>query len=285
MEAVRLLKKRPWGIAGAVILLVMVVVAALAPVLAPYASNQIDLRNALQPPGGEHLLGSDNLGRDVFSQLLYGVQPYVAASLIATALAVVIGLLLGIISAKAGGRTDKVLRWVAVLLPVLPSLALLFLILHFLLNYVAVFLPFPIRMGLVIRAVAETDRWTLCGCITLLISLVFLPAMYRTVRAAFTPAAPGPGLKPLVPLSLVTFGAAIGLAVVFVAWAGYQGIGLPPGIPEWGRALSGEGRQYLETAPWIARYQFIAIAVAVAGSVLFMQATRELWFPRLSGGK
>ena len=278
----RLLKRRPWGIAGAVILLAMIIIAILAPVLSPYLPNQVNLKNALQPPGGEYLLGSDNLGRDVFSQLVYGVRPYVVAGLIATGLALVLGLPLGVISAKAGGRTDKIMRWVVVLLPILPALALLFLILNFLLNYVAVFIPFPVRTGVVIMAAAGDNHWMMCGYITLFISLVFLPAVYRVVRAAFLPDTSSRSLKPLVPLALVTFGAAIGLVVIFVAWAGYYGFGLPPGIPEWGSALSGSGRQYLETASWIGKYYFIAIMVALAGAILFMQATYEVWFPRIA---
>lgn len=292
MEVVRLLKKRPWGILGALILLAMIAIAILAPVITPFQPNQIDLRNILQPPGGEFILGNDNLGRDIFTILVYGARPYVTAGLIATGMALVLGLLLGIISASIGGRTDKILRWAVLVPPMLLGLVLLFFILHYL---VRVWLPFPL---FVIPAAMALSGF-MAIYVSLFISLVFLPAFYNMVRAALlsaslgnrSGASPGNtsgsvtfsrGLIPLIPLTLVTLGVAIGLAVSIISWAGYYGFGMPPGIPEWGSALSSGGRAYLETAPWTARYYVIAILVTFAGTILFMQATYEIWFPRIS---
>jgi peptide/nickel transport system permease protein len=258
----------------------MIVVAITAPWIAPYQINQIDLANSLQPPGGEHLLGSDNLGRDVFSQLVYGVRPYVTAGLIATGMALVVGLITGLVAARAGGRPDRVLRW-AILVPlVLPALGLLLIASR----YLSAFIPIPISTGALVMIMDKSPLMQYVY-LPLLISLIFLPAVHRAFRRIFGRSTFTEECRPadLVTLSLVTFGVAIGFALLFVAWAGYHGLGIPPGIPEWGGALSGEGRSYIESSPWIIRYYLIAIGVALVGAIFFGEATFKIWFPRLAG--
>ena len=94
--------------------------AALAPVVVPYNYNEMSIQQRLVAPGGSHLLGTDNLGRDVFSLLLFGSRPYVEISLLATGAALVLGLILGFIAARVKGKTGTVLGAV-VLVPVFSS--------------------------------------------------------------------------------------------------------------------------------------------------------------------
>lgn len=291
VEAISLLKRRPWGIVGALVLLAVIAVAILAPFITPYEPNEIDLRYQLQPPGGDHILGTDNLGHDVFTMLLYGSRPYVIAGLTATGMAIFLGLLLGLVSAIIGGRTDKILRWVVLVFPMLVGLALLLPPVYYLVYLYSIR---PIIILELIRPSGFTAVY-----IPLFISLVFIPSVYSVVRNAYISASSryrttgspentsnfasfGRGLVPLIPLTLVTFGLAIGMAVFIISWAGYYGLGVLPGTPEWGRTLSSIGLIYMQLAPWITRYTAIAIVATLVGTILFGQALHEIWFPRIA---
>lgn len=295
IQAIRLLKRRPWGIVGALILLAVIVTAILAPVIAPYQPNEISITHRLQPPGGDFILGTDNLGRDVFTRLLYGSRPYVQAGLTATGMAIVLGLLLGLISASIGGKTDVILRRAVLFPPMLLGVELLFVLTYYL---TGVLLPRPLFA--LSAAMGPPEVVTIY--VPLLISFVCLPAVYSVVRAAlssavsehkseagpdknssaFNSAAFRKGLVPLVPLTLVNLAVATGLAVAVISSISYYGFGVPPPTPEWGGALSSTGRSYLLTAPWMAGYPAIAIVVALVGTILFGQTVHEIWFPRIA---
>lgn len=293
MEAIRLLKRRPWGIAGVLILLAVIMTAILAPVFAPCQPNQISMTHRLQPPGGDFILGTDNLGRDVFTRLLYGSRPYVVVGLTTTAMAIVLGLLVGFISASVKGKVDSVLRRALLVPPLLLGIAAALFILDWLLPLPGVFsalvLTFPAILG---------PPWFIAIYVPLLLSFVFLPSVYGVVRSACLSAASGrklgvgssknlsafsfrilsKELAPLIPLILVN----LGMAVLVITPLSFLGFGVPPPTPEWGSALSGTRRSSLQSAPWIARYPVIAIVVTFAGTILFGQAVHEIWFPRIA---
>ncbi|MFC1987098.1 ABC transporter permease [Chloroflexota bacterium] len=275
METIQLLKRRPWGIVGAVILLAVILLAVLAPIMATHQFNEINVDNRLQPPGGNFIMGTDNLGRDIFSRWLYGSRPYVGTALIAVGIAVIPGLLLGLLSARAGRKTDSILRR-AVLIPVYLFLAVL------LISVIARSL-----MILPILHVLGAGGPNLVITLTaLLVSTVFLPSMYIVVRKAFFPAGKGRDvfrkLTPLWTVLPVSILVAVGIAVPVMAHLGYYGLGIPPPLPEWGNMLSGSGRQYMLTAPGMVIAPGISIVVTTVGLVLFGLALREIWFPRLA---
>jgi peptide/nickel transport system permease protein len=271
MEAIRLLKRRPWGIAGAVILLVVIVVAILAPVIAPYSYQQISLNRRLEPPGRDFILGTDNLGRDIFSRLLYGSRPYVATGLISVGIATVLGILLGFLSARIGGKTDSILRR-AIHIP-----AFLF---------IAIILAFIFVRAFFFRAVlisgAPGDPGLFVALIGLLVSFILLPSVFTVVRQTWLATASSLTLA-LIPLILVNLGVAVGLAVLVIAPLSYYGFGVPPPFPEWGNMISGAGRSYLMAAPWIWQAPVIAIAVTVCGLILLGSALHEIWFQLVPG--
>ncbi|MDP3879990.1 MAG: hypothetical protein Q8Q07_06785 [Dehalococcoidales bacterium] len=271
MEAIRLLKRRPWGIIGAAILLTVIVIAALAPAIAPFFWNEISIDARLQPPGGGHLLGTDNLGRDIFSRVVYGSRPYVVAGLIATGTSAVPGVVLGFLSARIGRKTDSIIRGIIFV----PAALMLLLVLFNLVSvFVRVFAPppllFPVRYPESITVI-----------VGLLLSLVLLPCFHAAAHKAFSRQASGRGLASLFPLILVSLGVAVGMAVPMISRMSYYGLGVPPPLPEWGNMISGSGRTYMLEAPWMAIIPTIAIAVTCLGLVIFGLALREVWFPRL----
>lgn len=307
MEAIRLLKRRPWGIAGAVIILLVIMMAALAPLVAPYGYNEMSLAARLLPPGGAHLLGTDNLGRDLFSRLLYGARPYVRIGLIATAIALVLGAILGVVSARLRGGADSLMRRAAVVPALLVAVfALLFGAAN--MPYIwwrflpapfpfFVLFPFPaVSSRLLLQVSSVIPPQSVPLILTILLSLVFLPSIYASVRRASLPVesvrdimpANGSGgvvrrLLALLPLLLVDVGVAVGIAVLAMTPLDYMGFGFPPPTPTWGNMMSGAGHQYMLQAPWMVVPPGIGIWLAGIGAVLFGLALREVWVPRITG--
>jgi ABC-type dipeptide/oligopeptide/nickel transport system permease subunit len=276
MELIRLLKRRPWGIAGAVILLAVILIGILAPVIAPHDYNEVNLVHRLQDPGGDYVLGTDDLGRDVFSRLVYGARPYVYVSLITTAIALVLGLLLGFISFRMGGKTHAILRVVLFILSVLASVMVVLF---------AVLLPLRIfqsslSIPLSLRLLANIRVMGWVAFAVSLLSPIFLLSVYNKIYLAFSSRS-GNVIIPIISSGLAIMGVVVGLAVLIVAPAGYYGYGVPPPTPEWGSTLSGAGRQYISLAPWMVLYPRLALILTLVGALIFSLAVHEIWFPRL----
>ncbi|MFC2070524.1 ABC transporter permease [Chloroflexota bacterium] len=283
MEVIRLLRRRPWGIAGAVVLLVVILIAILSPVITPYHFNEIYIDHRMESPGSGHILGTDQLGRDVFSRLLYGSRPYVGTGLVATGTAAVIGLLLGFIFTisrnKMKKSTEKILRLIFFSLAAIAILIVLIIILTFIFRLTHFYFLGIIR-------ITSVHAILIILCYGLLLSLIFLPSVYTVTRKVFTPALGkkrfGTFWHELIPLLLVNLGIATGVALLIIAPMGFYGFGIPPPIPEWGHMLSGFGLRYFSEAPWMAVTPAIAIAITLIGLILFGTASREIWLPRLS---
>ncbi|MDZ4245549.1 MAG: hypothetical protein U1D67_00345, partial [Dehalococcoidia bacterium] len=274
MEAIRLLKKRPWGIPGAVILLAVILLAALSPVIAPYFFNQMNMTQLLEPPGGDFILGTDNLGRDIFSRFVYGSRPYLGTGLIAVGIASLLGILPGITFARAGRKAQNILKVALIALSIIGGLTVLLAATMVVLR----FIPF-LSIGRLMTSIHGFGNTGLFMVITgLLLSFIFLPSVYFSMRSASID-----GLKQgfisLLSAIPVHLGVATGLAVVVIAPMSYYGFGIPPPLPEWGNMLSGAGPRYMLTAPWTVVAPNIAIAITLLGLVLFGLATREIWFP------
>jgi peptide/nickel transport system permease protein len=280
VEAIRLLKRRPWGIAGVVILIAVIFLAILSPILAPYHYNHIDLSHRMEPPGGDYIMGTDNLGRDIFSRFLYGSRPYLETGLIAIGASIVLGLLLGFISTIISVKTASILKKV-IIVPLFIVAMVFLVIILLLLARVSGFMS-------IIPSLVHPELTTVI--IGLLLSFVFLPSVYAAAQRAFKATSIPDreegrfsfrGLVPLLTLSLVNLGIALGVAVLIIAPTTFYGFGIPPPLPEWGGMLSGTGRTYMLQAPWIFLFPFIAIGVTVLGLILYGLALREIWFPRL----
>lgn len=280
VEAIRLLKRRPWGIAGVVILIVVIFLAILSPILAPYHYNHIDLSHRMEPPGGDYIMGTDNLGRDIFSRFLYGSRPYLETGLIAIGASIVLGLLLGFISTIISVKTASILKKV-IIVPLFIVAMVFLVIILLLLARVSGFMS-------IIPSLVHPELTTVI--IGLLLSFVFLPSVYAAAQRAFKATSIPDreegrfsfrGLVPLLTLTLVNLGIALGVAVLIIAPMTFYGFGIPPPLPEWGGMLSGTGRTYMLQAPWIFLFPFIAIGVTVLGLILYGLALREIWFPRL----
>lgn len=259
------------ALSGLVICTLIVGLAVLAPMLAPYGPNTIDYRAMLRPPGGAHFLGADDLGRDVLSRTMYAGRLSLAVSTASVLLAVAAGAPLGLLAGYAGGVVDELAMRFIDSLMALPPLVLA-------LTIAAVLGP-----GLVNAMFA--------------IAVVGLPANARLVRGQvlalknndYILAARAVGVRPLtvvlrhiVPnvLSpvLVQASLGIGFAIITESSVSFIGLGAQPPTATWGSMVQ-VGFQYLDTAPWIALVPATVIFVAVLGFNMLGDGLRRFLDP------
>jgi peptide/nickel transport system permease protein len=258
---------------GAVVVLVLVAVAALAPALAPYDPAEQALDRMLQPPGGAHWLGTDDLGRDILSRLLYGARVSVGVGVVAVGLSLGVGVTLGLVAGYRGGWVDEALMRVMDGLLAFPALVLA--------------LAITAALGPNLRNAM------------LAIGIVGIPGFARLVRGQvlslraqeFVEAARAAGLgdtrivlRHIVPgtLAPIIVHASLRVAFAVLAEAGlsFLGLGTQPPTPSWGAMLN-TGREYLEMAPWLAIAPGGAIFVTTLGFNFLGDGLRDAADPRL----
>jgi peptide/nickel transport system permease protein len=267
-------RRNPLGAAGAIVIVVMIVMAIFADVIAPYdpVANAFDRLS--QPPSFENLFGTDQFGRDVLSRLIYGARTALLVGFTSAFVGATIGLVLGVASAHFGGRIDLVFQRV-----------------------LDVFMAFPlIIMALAVISIFGTGAQNVIIAIT----IPFIPRCARVVRSAalairempYIDAARANGfshariiLRHMVPNVMAPFlimiTAFVGQAILLEASLSYLGLGVQEPIPAWGLMLQGGAEEYAESAPWMAIFPGLAISLAVFGFSLFGDSVRDELDPKL----
>ena len=261
---------------GGLIVLTLVAVGLSGPLLAPYDPNDQQLRAALQPPGwfdGDHFLGTDNLGRDVFSRIIYGARVSLLVAISVVIVSGVIGVSLGAISGYFGGRVDFIIQKLVEVVWAFPALLLAITILAFLGQGL---------FNLILALVAQ--RW-IQYCRVVRGQALALRGREFIVATRALGAGPariiGRHLLPnLIQASLVIGTFSMASAIVSEASLSFLGLGVPPEIPTWGTMLA-DGRAYISTAWWLALFPGAAIFVTVLGINLLGDALRDILDPKL----
>lgn len=272
----RLVREKPLGTFGLIVVILLLFTGIFADQLAPFGMNEIHLIDRLQPPGGKYLLGTDQLGRDILSNIIYGARVSMIIGLSASAIQTVISTALGALSALIGGKFDLVLQrfvdaWMSI-----PALLILLTL-----------------VAIVGRGMAE---------IILVIAIPGSIAQSRIPRSAvigikenvYVDAARAIGattprllfrhiLPNIMPLIIIIFTMHVGGVILLESSLSFLGFGVPPGVPSWGSMLSLEGRQYMEMVPALALWPGAALSVTVYGINMFGDAMRDLLDPRLRG--
>ena len=273
----RLIREKPLGMIGGVIVLIMLVVGIFAEWLAPYAMNEAHLIDRLSPPSARYILGTDQLGRDILSNLIYGARISMIVGVCAAAINVVTAALIGCTTGFIGGKLDLLVQRFVDAWMSFPTLLLILT----LMSIVGRGLPQIIAVlgiaggiresrlarSVVIRIREETyvEAARVIGCST---SRVLFRHILPNVMA------------PLI----IIFTLNVGAAILTESTISFLGFGVPPGVPSWGSMLSLEGRQYMEIAPQLALWPGLTLSIAVYSINMLGDAVRDLLDPRLRGG-
>ena len=275
---IRLLKEKPLGAACGIILLILILVAIFADVLAPYSYDEVHLADILNAPSARYLLGTDQLGRDLLSRLIYGARLSLLVGLTATSLNVVVAVLIGGTAGFFGGKFDLAVQRFVDAWMSFPGLLLLLTIISIVgQGLLQIILVLGVTGGI---AGSRVLRGAVIG--------IKENDYFLAARAVGTPTRQillRHVLPNIVAPVIIIFSINIGGVIISAASLSFLGFGLPPKIPDWGAMLSSEGRRYMEQAPRLALWPGLCLTIVVYSLNMFGDAVRDLLDPRLRGGQ
>ena len=272
----RFCRRKPLGAVGGLIVLVLIVLAVFASGIAPHPYDETIAGARLRPPSAQFWMGTDNLGRDMFSRVVYGARVSVTVGFGAVLLGTFLATIIGVTSGYFAGGYDIVVQRVVDAWQSFPFLVIILSLMAVLgqglLNVIlalgvvgAAGASRVIRgatIGVAQNPYVEAARALGCGHLRILVRYV-LPNVAATV------------------IILATIG--LGGAILAESALSFLGFGVPPPYPSWGAMLSGSGRSYMYQAPWMALWPGAAISLAVYGFNMLGDALRDVLDPRLRG--
>jgi peptide/nickel transport system permease protein len=272
----RFCRKKPLGAAGGFIMLVIVFIAIFANVLQTHDPIATNAAATLAPPSTAHWLGTDHLGRDIYSRILHGARVSLLVGLGSTVVASLLGGIIGLLSGYVGGKTDLAVQRFMDILQGLPLLVLALVMAAALGPSIpnvilAISIPIMPRAARVIRSSVLSIREFQYVEAARALGLTHLRIAFRHIL----PNTVGP--------FIVLGTAQLGSAILTEAALSFLGLGVPEPYPSWGRMLSVSAAEYAQKAPWLVLFPGIAISLAVFGSNLLGDALRDTLDPRLRG--
>jgi peptide/nickel transport system permease protein len=273
---VRLVKEKPLGVVGGTVVLLLLLAGIFAHWLAPYGYNEVWVGTKLAAPSSHFWLGTDNLGRDLLSRIIYGARISMYVGLGVSGISVVLNAIIGLVSGYVGGKTDLIVQRFVDAWMCFPGIFII-------LTVMALVGPGVLQMIVVLGVLfGITGSRTIRGAVIAVKHNVYVDAVrsigcpaWRILLMHILPNI----MAPLIIIFTVTIGGAI-LTESSVSFLGY---GIPPPIPSWGGMLS-QGRLDMDKAPWLALWPGLALAIVVYGINMFGDALRDLLDPRLRGG-
>src|ERR1700719_452052 len=267
-------RREPLGAFGMLIVLIMAVTGFSAELIAPYSPTANDFASMTEAPSWAHWLGTDQFGRDLLSRIIFGARTALIVGFSCAIVASVAGLVLGVGSAYFGGRLDLYLQAVLDVVMAFPLIIMALAVVAIFgtgVHNVIVAITIPLiprcarvlrSSALSIREVPYIDAARACGFGH---SRISLRRMVPNVMAPF----------------LILLTAFVGQAILAEASLSYLGLGVQEPVPAWGLMLQGGAEEYASTAPWIAIFPGVAIALTVFGFSLFGDALRDALDPKL----
>ena len=272
----RFCRRKPLGAIGAVLVLVMLVMAGAAEWIAPYPYDETIRGARMKPPSAQFWMGTDNLGRDVFSRVVYGARVSVTVGFGAVLLSGVLATAIGITCGYFGGKYDICVQRVVDAWQSFPFLVIA-------LSLMAVLGPSMSNVVLALGVFGAAPQ-----------SRIIRGATLGVIENQYIEAARALGaghlrimsryILPNVMATIIII-ATIGLGAYILAEStlSFLGFGVPPPFPSWGAMLSGSGRSFFYKAPWMAIYPGMAISFSVFGFNMLGDALRDVLDPRLRG--
>ena len=272
----RLFREKPLGAIGFVVCVIFLFAGLFADFIAPYGFNQILPINRMKPPNAQFWFGTDNLGRDIFSRILYGARLSVIIGLSAASLATFISIAIGITTGYLGGKFDMIVQ-----------------------RFVDAWMSFPdIVILIVVVAVVGPGMpqvIVLLGCLYGIAGSRIIRSAVLSVREqSYIHAAQSIGggtprilwrhvLPNVMAPVIVLFTTRVGAVILAESALSFLGLGVPPPAPTWGGMLTGSARSYMYLAPWMALAPGICLTLVVFSINMFGDALRDLLDPRMRG--
>jgi peptide/nickel transport system permease protein len=271
---IRFCRREPLGTVGLVLVLVMALAGLSAEWIAPYSPTSNDFAAMTEPPSWAHLMGTDQFGRDLFSRIIFGARTALIVGFSCAMIGGITGLVLGVGSAYFGGLLDLLLQRVFDVVMAFPLIIMALAVIAIFGGgvhnvIVAITIPLMPRCARVVRSSALAirelpyiDAARACGFGH---TRIILRHMVPNVMAPF----------------LIMLTAFVGQAILAEASLSYLGLGVQEPTPAWGLMLQGGAEEFASTAPWIAIFPGLAIALTVFGFSLFGDALRDALDPKL----
>ena len=272
-ETVKALIKNPLALSGFIIVLLLFTCAVFAPVLAPYDYKQVNVRAILAPPDIHHIFGTDELGRDVLSRMMYGSRISLAVGFVAVGIATLIGILLGAVSGYYGRWIDSCLMRLVDIMLCIPSFFLILAVIAFIgqsiWNIMAI-IGFTSWMG--VSRLVRAEFLSLKEREFVLAARASGAGDLRIIFSQILPNAMAP----------VFVSAILGIAaaVLIESSLSFLGLGVQPPLPSWGNILT-SGKDNMETAWWLSVFPGCAILLTVLGYNLLGEGLQDMLNPRL----
>jgi peptide/nickel transport system permease protein len=267
-------RREPLGAFGMLIVLIMAVTGFSAELIAPYSPTANDFAAMTEAPSWTHWLGTDQFGRDLLSRIIYGARTALIVGLTSAVVGGFAGLVLGVASAYFGGKLDLVFQRIFDVVMAFPLIIMALAVVAIFgtgVHNVIVAITIPLiprcarvvrSSALAIREIPYVDAARACGYGH---SRIILRHMVPNVMAPF----------------LIMLTAFVGQAILAEASLSYLGLGVQEPTPAWGLMLQGGAEEYASTAPWIAIFPGLAIALTVFGVSLFGDALRDVLDPKM----
>ena len=275
--AIRLVKEKPLGMIGGVITLVLLITAISADFFAPYGMNEAWVGGFLEPPSASFWLGTDNVGRDILSRIIFGARVSVIVGLAAASLGTIVSTIIGTVCGYMGGKIDLVVQrgvdtWMCFPALIISMILVIIMGASILTIIIALAFTWGVPGSRVIRGAVISIKGNVyieaaeaIGCSTSrILTKHILPNVMATVIVLFSIRVPG--------------------MILTEATLSFLGFGIPPPQPSWGSMLSTSGRQYMFISPGMAIWPGLALASVVYGVNMFGDAVRDILDPRLRGG-
>ena len=286
---IRLVKEKPLGTVGLVIVIALFFTGIFADLsyfgfpdlgLAPYGFNEINLAHRLDGPSGAHILGADNLGRDMLSRIIFGARVSMYVGLGAVVLSVAEATFIGTICGFFGGKVDIIIQRFVDAWMCIPGLFILLLVMA---TFSGIMHPI-LLMILVLGLVGGIGSSRLVRSAVIAIKGNMYVDAAKAIGSPTSRTLLRHILPNVTPVIIIMLSIGMGGVIMLEASLSFLGFGLPPPTPSWGGMLSGSGRTHMIRAPWMMLWPGLALAMVIYGINMFGDAVRDLLDPRMRGG-
>ena len=274
---IRLVKEKPLGTIGLVITLLLLFTGIFADFLAPYGMNQIFKTDRLSPPSARFWLGTDSLGRDILSRVIFGARISMIVGLVASTLSTLLSVIIGMVSGYLGGKFDLIVQRFVDAVMSIPSLILLMIMISM------------IGQGMWQVTIVIGIRWGIVGSRLIRSAVISVKEnVYVEAAKAIGCSTPRILTRHIMPNVMapiiILFSTRVAAIILTEASLSFLGFGIPPPDPSWGGMLTRTARTFMLLAPWIAIWPGLALSIVVYGVNMFGDAVRDILDPRLRGG-